>query len=386
MSTKRVIVAITARPSYSRIRSALECLRADPRVELGLLCSGSALLDRYGRVSELIRADGFQVVDELYTFVEGDHLLNMALTTSNTITHTASTLSRLRPDMVITIADRYETIGTAIAAAYLNIPLIHVQGGELTGNIDEKVRHSITKLADLHLVATQSSARRLERMGEHPASIHLTGCPSIDIARESLEVGRDHVATELRRIAAGSTLDLDKDYIVVLLHPETEVPADSFDHMSMVIDVAERTGKQVILFWPNVDAGSDGTSKAVRVFRESGRAGHFVFVKNLEGHLFLALLRESLCLIGNSSVGVRESAYLGVPVVNIGNRQKGRERGPNVIDVPWEPGAIAAAVSTQIAHGRYPSSEMYGNGFAGRKIAESIVEATPSFSKRFHDG
>lgn len=386
MSPKHVLVAITARPSYSRIRSALQALRADPSIELGVLCSGSALLDRYGRISEMIRADGFAVVDELYTFVEGDDLVNMALTTSNTITHTASVLRRLKPHMVVTIADRYETMGTAIAAAYLNIPLIHVQGGELTGNIDEKVRHAITKLADLHLVCTEGSGRRLERMGEAPASVLVTGCPSIDIARESLIVGRGQVAEELRRIAAGATLDLEREYIVVLLHPETDVHEQSFEHMQMVLEMVARTGRQVILFWPNVDAGSDGTSKAVRVFRESGRAQHFVFVKNLEGHQFLALLRESLCLVGNSSVGIRESAFLGVPVVNIGDRQQGRERGPNVKDVPWEEAAIEAALAEQIAHGSYVSSNIYGDGHAGPRIAQCIADAAPGYTKRFHDG
>lgn len=385
MSVRKVLVAITARPSYSRIRSALECLHDDPAVELSVLCSGSALLDRYGRVSSLIRADGFDVIEELYTFVEGDDLVNMALTAANTITHTAGVLRRLRPDMVVTVADRYETLGTAVAASYLNIPLVHIQGGELTGNIDEKVRHAITKLADLHLVATERSARRLERMGEAPASVVVTGCPSIDIARESLEMDRSLVAGEIQRTAAGRDRTLRDGYIVVLNHPETDTHEQSFDHMAMLLDIVERTGKQAIVFWPNVDAGSDGTSKAVRIFRESGRDGNFVFVKNLEGHMFLALLRGALCLVGNSSVGVREASFLGVPVVNIGDRQQGRERAANVRDVPWEADAIAAAVTGQIACGPYPCSELYGDGFAGERIARRIAASAPHHVKRFHD-
>lgn len=385
MSVKKVLVAVTARPSYSRIRSALERLRDDPSVELSVLCSGSALLDRYGRVSSLIRADGFDVIEELYTFVEGDDLVNMALTAANTITHTAGVLRRVRPDMVVTIADRYETLGTAVAASYLNIPLVHIQGGELTGNIDEKVRHAITKLADLHLVATASSAHRLHRMGESPEAVVVTGCPSLDIARESLDLGSAEVAEVILRTAVGSDRVLRDEYIVVLNHPETETHEQSFDHMQMLLDVVERTGKQVIVFWPNVDAGSDGTSKAVRIFRESGRDANFVFVKNLEGHLFLALLRGGLALVGNSSVGVREASYLGVPVVNIGDRQQGRERADNVVDVPWNADAIASAVTRQIAHGPYLRSDLYGDGFAGERIARRIAEATPRYTKRFHD-
>jgi UDP-hydrolysing UDP-N-acetyl-D-glucosamine 2-epimerase len=385
-SEKKVFVAITARPSYSRIRSALVHLREDHGVTLKVLCSGSALLDRYGRIVDLIRADGFEVVDELYTFVEGDDLINMALTTSNTIAHTATILRRERPDVVVTIADRYETIGTAIAASYMNIPLVHVQGGELTGNIDEKVRHAITKLADLHLVSTDSAGQRLARMGEHPDTVHVTGCPSIDIARESLEVQVDEVAREIEHTAAGSRLDLERDYVVILQHPETDTHEQSFERMSMLLDAASELDMQAVVFWPNVDAGSDHTSKAIRLFRESGRAGKFAFVKNLEGHLFLALLRGSRCLIGNSSVGIRECSFLGTPVVNIGHRQQGRERAANVLDVDWNPDHLADALRRQVAHGPYPSSTLYGDGYAGRAIAQTIADASPAFAKRFHDG
>jgi len=386
MSTRRkVLVAVTARPSYSRIRSALTHLGADPGIELGILCSGSALLDRYGRVVDFIRADGFAVIDELFTFVEGDDLINMALTTSGTIAHTASLLRREQPDVVVTIADRYETIGTAIASAYMNVPLVHVQGGELTGNIDEKVRHAITKLADLHLVSTPGAGRRVARMGEHPDAIQVTGCPSIDIARESLDLPLVAAAEELTRVAAGAEVDLDDDYVVILQHPETDAHEQSFAQMTMLLDAAEALAMPAVVFWPNVDAGSDGTSKAVRLFRESGRAERFTFAKNLEGHDFLALLRGARALIGNSSVGIRECSYLGTPVVNIGHRQQGRERAANVADVGWERAGIGAALAAQIAHGPYPSSTLYGDGHAGRRIAEAIAHERPSFAKRFHD-
>lgn len=382
---KKVLVAITARPSYSRIRSALNHLAADETIDLAIIASGSALLDRYGRVVDLIRADGFRVVEELFTFVEGNDLINMALTTSGTISHTASVLRREQPDLVVTIADRYETIGTAIAASYMNIPLVHIQGGELTGNIDEKVRHAITKLADLHLVSTQEAGARVARMGEHPEAIRVTGCPSIDIARESLAIPIETAAAELASISAGAPADLSRDYVVVLQHPETDTHEQSFAQMTMVLDAVEAMKMPAVVFWPNVDAGSDGTSKAVRIFRESGRAERFTFAKNLEGHDFLAVLRNARVLVGNSSVGVRECAYLGVPVVNIGMRQKGRERAPNVVDAEWSPEAIAAALARQLDHGRYPSSTLYGDGHAGRVIADIVAAARPAFSKRFHD-
>lgn len=382
---KKVCVAITARPSYSRIRSALEAMREEETIDLSVLCSGSALLDRYGRVVDLIRDDGFRVIDELYTFVEGDELINMALTTSNTIAHTSAKLRHEAPDIVITIADRYETLGTAVSAAYLGIPLVHVQGGEITGNIDEKVRHAVTKLADLHLVSTKMAGERVRRMGEAAEAVFVTGCPSVDLARESTSIPASDVQKMLDSLGAGDHVDVGQDFVVVLQHPETDHHEQAFEQMSAILDVVSTLGLPVVLFWPNVDAGSDGTSKAIRVFRENGGGAHMRFIKNLEGRLFLALLQRARCLIGNSSVGIRESAFLGIPVVNIGDRQIGRERCANVIDTPWDKQAIRAAAERQIAHGPYPSSTLYGDGHTGKRIAALISELTPDTRKRFHD-
>lgn len=382
---KRVCVAITARPSYSRIRSALAALQAHDGVDLSILCSGSALLDRYGRVVDLIRADGFRVIDELYTFVEGDELINMALTTANTINHSAALLRRERPDVVLTIADRYETLGTAVAAAYLGIPLVHVQGGEVTGNIDEKVRHAVTKLADLHLVSTALAGERVRRMGEAPGAIHVIGCPSVDLARESINIATAEIQQVVDTIGVGDHVDVGQPFVVVLQHPETDAHEAAFDQMSTVLHVTKDAGLPIILFWPNVDAGSDGTSKAIRVFREQGHGEHMRFIKNLEGRQFLALLQRARCLIGNSSVGIRESAFLGIPVVNVGHRQTGRERCANVVDADWNEQSLRDAVMRQVAVGRYPSSTLYGDGRTGQRIADLIVALDPDPRKHFHD-
>lgn len=387
MSNKRrLCVAITARPSYSRIRTALAALAAGADVDVQVLCSGSALLDRYGRVVDLIRADGFSVAEEIYTFVEGNEPINMALTTANTIGHTAAVLRRLQPDWVMTIADRYETLGTAVAAAYVGTPLIHVQGGEITGNIDEKVRHAVTKLADVHLVANAQAGSRLQRMGEHPAAIHVTGCPSIDLAREALAMPLEAVQQAINELGVGARIDLRQDFIVVLQHPETDTYDQSYDRMKATLDAVADIGMPTLVFWPNVDAGSDATSKAIRVFRESGRFANAHYVKNLEGHLFLRLLKQSRCLIGNSSAGIRESAYLGTPVVNLGHRQMGRERGSNVIESDWGRASIHRAISLQLQARSYPSSTLYGDGYAGAEIAR-VVQALGStpIAKRFHE-
>jgi UDP-hydrolysing UDP-N-acetyl-D-glucosamine 2-epimerase len=387
-SRLKVCVAITARPSYSRIRTALDVLRQNSSIELVVLCSGSALLDRYGRVVDLIRSDGFCVAEELYTFVEGNEPINMALTVANTINQTAAALRRIAPDCVVTIADRYETLGTAIASAYLGLPLIHVQGGEITGNIDEKVRHSVTKLADVHLVANQRAAERLVRMGERPSSIAVTGCPSIDIARNAVGVELSAVQEELCRRGVGASIDLTSSYLVVLQHPETDTYSESYSQMRSTLDAVHRLELPTLVFWPNVDAGSDATSKCIRVFRESGKLKRVHYVKNLEGTLFLRLLLGAGCLIGNSSVGLRECAYMGVPVVNIGNRQRGRDRAKNVMDVDYDAEAIDSAVRRQLAHGRYFSSALYGDGRAGEEIARVIAELQarlPATEKHFYE-
>jgi UDP-hydrolysing UDP-N-acetyl-D-glucosamine 2-epimerase len=387
MSNKRKIcVAITARPSYSRIRTALSELRNNPEIELIVFCSGSALLERYGEVVKLIKSDGFNVVQELYTFVEGNEPVGMALTASNTITQTANALRNMTPDYVITIADRYETIGTAIAAAYLGIPLIHIQGGEITGNIDEKVRHAVTKLADYHLVSNERSANRLHKMGEAPERVFVTGCPSIDIAKAARKLPIDDVQKLMTKIGVGSNIDLNKDYIVLLQHPETDSYHLSFEQMQSTLTAIDLLGIPTMIFWPNIDAGSDATSKCLRMYRETNKSTAVHFVKNMEGQLFLRLLAGSKCLLGNSSVGLRECAYLGVPVVNIGTRQRGRDRSNNVKDVSFNTKEIVDATAAQIKHGPYPQSLIYGDGTAGTTIA-SVISKLPNakIEKNFYE-
>lgn len=384
---KKICVAITARPSYSRIKSALQYLNADPKIELQILCSGSALLERYGRVVSLIKNDGFNVIDELYTFVEGDEPINMALTVSNTINQSALALRRIDPEIIVTIADRYETLGTAIAASYMGIPLVHIQGGEVSGNIDERVRHSITKLADYHLVANKFAERRVAKMGENPSSIIVTGCPSIDIARESNKIDLKCVQEDLNKIGVGAYIDLNKDFIIVLQHPDTNTFNESYNQIRKTLNSINNLKIPTIIFWPNVDAGSDATSKCIREYRETNKLENVRFLKNLEGKIFLRLLSQAKCLVGNSSVGLRECSYLGVPVVNIGMRQSGRDRGANVIDVNHNQEDISNAILIQISHGKYPSSELYGNGYSGRMIADTITQFTPSLmGKTFHEG
>jgi UDP-hydrolysing UDP-N-acetyl-D-glucosamine 2-epimerase len=273
-------------------------------------------------------------------------------------------------------------MATAVAAAYMHIPLVHIQGGEVTGSIDEKVRHSITKLADLHLVSTNLARERVIRMGEIPDKVHVTGCPSIDIAKEVMDLPNLDFNFFEKYGGVGDCLELDKGYLVVMQHPVTNESLNGREQMMITLNAVKELALPVLCFWPNIDAGSDQVSKAIRVFRERGDAKSFHFFKNMQGHDFLKLLINSKALIGNSSVGVRECSFMGVPVVNVGTRQGGREYGPNVIHSPHDLTEIKGAVMSQIERGKFESSHLYGNGSAGPKIAELIANAELSSVKK----
>lgn len=382
---KRILICITARPSYSRIRSVILALQAKSNVDVSVLASGSALLDRYGRVVDLIRADGIDVVEELYTFVEGNEAINMALTTAATISSTATVITRLAPDLVVTVADRHETLGTAIASSFCGMPLIHVQGGEVTGNIDERVRHAVTKLADIHVVANTDCEARIRQMGENSASIFVTGCPSLDIVHESLLIPVSIIKEAVENHGVGADVDVSEPFIVVLQHPETESYKESYNRMRKTLVAIERLDLPCLIFWPNVDAGADATSKAIRISREEGMLKNARYIKNLDGKLFLRLLKQSKCLIGNSSVGIRECSFMGVPVVNIGDRQLGRMQADNVRNSLWESNEIFDAIRSQIQHECYRSSNIYGDGMSGERIAELLSNDLEILPKRFAD-
>jgi UDP-hydrolysing UDP-N-acetyl-D-glucosamine 2-epimerase len=370
---RKVCVVVTARPSYSRIKTALQAIQAHPDLELQLVVAASALLDRYGTAIDFIAADGFTPSARVHMVLEGEHLAAMAKTTGIGLLELTTVLENLQPDIVVSVADRFETIATAIAASYMNIPLVHVQGGEVTGSIDEKVRHAVTKLADMHFVASEKAATRVIRMGEREASVHVTGCPSIDLAASIKEDAALDFDPFIKYGGVGPKLDLSGGYLVVMQHPVTTEYEMARLHIEETLYAVRDLDIPTLWFWPNVDAGSDGTSRGVRSFREKMQPAHMHFFKNMEGIDFLRLLCNSKCLVGNSSVGVRECSYLGVPVVNIGSRQSGRDRGMNVIDVGYDRKEITAAIHQHLARGRYESDPIYGDGQAGKRIAHLLA-------------
>lgn len=365
-----VALVVTARPSYARVKTLILALQQRCRVRLVL--GGSALLERYGAVVDLIEAECGPAAWKCWSVVEGETLETAARSTGLLLTDFAAAFRSLQPDAVIVHGDRYEVLGAAAAARILELPLIHLQGGEQTGSVDDRIRDAVTQLADCHLVSTYAArqrvadARNFER-GQffHAVNIHWTGCPSIDVARGVAEaplVDPDEIG------GAGASCDLSSPFLVVLQHPTTDRYGTAFDDMALTLASCAHLGLPTIVFWPGNEAGMAAASKAIRLRQDMVHT-----VRNLPPERFLSLLTQSACLVGNSSVGIRECSYLGVPVVNVGDRQRHRERAENVVDVQPDPWAIADAIQSQMAHGPYPSSSLYGDGRGGERMAEAVM-------------
>ncbi|MEN9336589.1 MAG: hypothetical protein RLZZ500_1576 [Bacteroidota bacterium] len=381
MNTRKIAVVITARPSYSRVKSLLQAIKEHPNLELQLIIAASALLDRYGSAVNFIEKDGFTIAAKVFNVLEGENLTAAAKTTGIGILELSSVFDNMRPDIVVTVADRFETMATAVSASYMNIPLAHIQGGEVTGNIDEKVRHSITKLSDYHFVASESARERVIKLGENPEFVFNTGCPSIDLANEVLQYNGLTFDPYQKYGGVGRQPDLSQGYLVIMQHPVTNEYQDSRRHIEETLKAVANLSIPCLWFWPNVDAGADGTSTGIRSFREKNQLDNVHFFKNMDGMDFLNLLQNSKGLIGNSSVGIRECAFMGVPVINIGSRQNKRDRGHNVIDVGYDQNEIGQAIHQITTEARPQASNVYGGGDAGKKIAATLATVPLQFHK-----
>ncbi len=380
MTQRKVCVVVNSRANYGRIKSVLRAIRKNPDLDLILIVGASALLWRFGNVAEQIREDGFQIDAVVYSIVEGENPTTMAKSTGMGIMELATQFENLKPDVVITVADRFETISTAIASSYMNIPLAHTQGGEVTGSIDESVRHAITKLAHIHFPATEKAKDNIIRLGEDPEKVFLTGCPAIDIVADLDLTPPDDLLTRYRGV--GPDLDIHKPYLVVLQHPVTTEYGRGFDQINETLKAIRSIRMQTIWLWPNVDAGSDSISKGLRMFRENEKPDYAHFYRHFSVEDYARLIANCACLIGNSSSGIREGSFLGVPAVDIGTRQANRERADNCVNVPYNHKEIEDVIHQQIKNGRYPSDKTYGNGKAGEQIATILADVNINIQKR----
>jgi len=379
---RKICIVIGSRANYSSIKSAMRAIVDHPALELQLVVGASAILDRYGSVVDLIEEDGFTPAAKVHMLIEGETPATMAKSTGLGLLELPTVFESLRPDCVLTVGDRFETMATTLAAAYMNIPVAHTMGGEVSGTIDESIRHAVTKFAHLHFPASAGARERIIRLGERPEDIHLVGCPRIDLVAEILGSRSASADERIFDLGVGDRLDLAQPFLLVSQHPVTTEYGAGEEQIMATLDAVREVELPAIVLWPNADAGSEDIARGIRKLRERDQARNMHFFKNLSIEVYVGLMARTACLIGNSSSGIREGAFIGTPVVNIGSRQGGRERGHNVLDVPHDRAAIAAAIRGQVDRQRYATDPIYGDGKAGPRIAEVLATHAVSIQKR----
>ena len=387
MPMRKIAIVTANRADYSRVKSALSAIQEHPNLELQLVVAGSHLLDHYGFTVKDIERDGFPIAARIPMELHGSDPLTMAKSIGLGVMEFATCFGNLKPDAVIALVDRYENFASAVAAATMNIPTAHTQGGEITGTIDESFRHAMTKLSHIHFPSTAGARDRIIRMGEDPKYVFNVGCPATDALLSTPEVTVEDLKHEVRSLFKDPQADFDpsKPYIFVIQHPVTTEFGGGIQQIQETLEGLKGLGMQIFMLWPNIDAGSEDISRGIRLFKLANPQEKITMLGHAPHALFVNLLRKTKCLVGNSSSGIRETSYFGVPTINIGTRQAGREHGRNVVHTGYNREEIRKAVLQQMQHGSYEKEFIYGNGDAGKKIAKILVEMPlPSVQKRLY--
>lgn len=412
---KKILVPIFNRAHYGRLRSVLRAIREHPGLELQLMVASGAAdrhfwlnlkhsrphswrrsLPAYLRarvlswaerfrpelalkdnfVAQAIRQDGFSIDSRVPLFFDGGLPETMAKSVGLGLIGLVDELKRLQPNIVFINADRFEMLAAAMGAAYLNIPIAHNEAGDVSGTIDESIRHAITKLAHMHFTSTETSRQRVIQMGENPDYVFNVGSPAIDVL-QGLDVNPNAQLLP--------DFDTSRPYLLALVHPvATESPESNAALASNLAKVLEELDVPTVFLGSNIDAMSAEVGKTIRRLRAKKNLHTLHLTKNLPPDTFYKVLANAACTVGNSSSFIREGGYFGTPAVLIGTRQQNREHGPNVITVSSDPFAIQQAIAKQLEHGRYPSDARFGAGDAGTKIAVILATVEPTLQKRFH--
>ena len=384
MTTRKICFPITSRAYYGRSQLLIKKLHAHPDLDLDLMLGGSILLDKFSRhIAADIEAEGFNIAASLFNVIEGGNHVAMAKTACLTGLEFSNSLYTASPDVVVICGDRFEQLAIAMAAAYLNITIAHIEGGDVTGSIDESVRHAITKLAHLHFVTNEDAHWRVLAMGEDPAYVFNTGSLDVELAA--------HVRTtitneQVNALGVGHDVDIEQPFLMVVQHPVT-TEASNREHLETTLKVVSSFELPTIWFWPNPDAGTGEMADSLRHMREEHPelTSHMRFITNVPANDFVALLAHASCLVGNSSAGIKECSFLGTPVVNIGARQQGRLSAEHVTHVGYDAAEIAAGIASQLAHGRYEPSHIYFKANTSETMVD-LLATTPLYTqKRFHD-
>jgi UDP-hydrolysing UDP-N-acetyl-D-glucosamine 2-epimerase len=366
--TRRIAAVTTSRADYSHLYWPLKDLAAHSDVDLRLLVMGPHLSPEFGHTVREIEAAGFAVAARVECLLSSDTDVGMAKTIGIAVLGLADALDRLRPDLLLLIADRYEMLAPASVALALRIPVAHIEGGELSeGAIDDAVRNALTKLSHVHFTSTEGARSRVIALGEEGWRVHRAGAPSLDHLRRRTLLPREEVASRLG-------ISLDEPPMVVGYHPVT-IASDTLCEADALFSALAMIPGPVVIVHPNADAGSRALVDRARTFA-AGRECAKVFV-NLDPLTYWSTLREAALFLGNSSSGIMETASFGLPAVNVGLRQQGRERPRNVIDAVAEPGAILDAVARARSEAFRQSlrglENPYGDGHASERIVEVLT-------------
>lgn len=370
-SRRKIAVVTTSRADYSHLYWPLRELAADAAIELGVIALGPHLSPEFGNTIAEIEREGFPIKARIECLLSSDTDTGMAKTIGVAILSLADTLTTWRPDLMLLIADRYEMLAPASVAVALRIPIAHIEGGEVSqGAIDDQVRNALTKMAHLHFTSTELARRRVIAMGEEPWRVHRAGAPSLDHLERSKLLDRSGLEARLE-------LRLGKPSILVAWHSVTILKDTNAEADSLFAALAQVAG-QLLFVYPNTDAGSYALIERTRALA-GARPDTHIFV-NLDAVTYWSLLGQVDAIIGNSSSGIMEAASFALPVVNVGMRQQGRERGPNIIDAPANVSAVSAALKqalrAEFRAGLRGMTNLYGDGAAASTIA-GVLASVP---------
>ncbi|MFX1363471.1 MAG: UDP-N-acetylglucosamine 2-epimerase [Promethearchaeota archaeon] len=386
---RKVCVFLGSRAHYSSLISIMEHIQKSDKLEQILIVGASAILDKYGEAINIIERDGFKVNEKLFMIIEGENPQTMAKSTGLGLIELSSIFNKYKPNFTVIVADRFEMLACAIASAYNNIPIAHIQGGEVSGSIDESIRHAITKLSHLHFPSNELAKQRILQMGEDERYVFNFGCPRIDTVKKILDQPYrfDEINNIIRTQGVGDVFDINNHFLLIAQHPVTteygEGKQQITNTLQAIKEITQERDIPAIILWPNADAGSDDIAEGIRYFREHEEEKNLHFIKNFSFEHYIWLMDKTLCLIGNSSSGIREGGFIGTPVVNIGTRQNDRARASNVLDCDYSYENIKESIEKQITHGKYKSETIYGDGNAGKNIIRILETIDIKVQKRF---
>ncbi len=370
--TRRIAVVTTSRADYSHLYWPLKRLSEHPEVELKLIAMASHLSPEFGTTVREIDRDGFEIAARIETLLSSDSDVGMAKSIGVAVLSLADTLGAMRPDLLLLIADRYEMLAPASVALSLRIPMAHIEGGEISeGAIDDAVRNALTKMSHIHFTSTEAARARVIAMGEESWRVHRAGAPSLDHLRRSRLLTREE-------LEAACGLDLRVPALLVGYHPVTlasDTTSEADALFAALEELAEEETMQILFCYPNADAGSRSLMERSRAFAARHSTAK-IFV-NLDAVTYWSLLRCVAVMLGNSSSGIMETASFALPTVNVGLRQKGRERALNVLDAEPEKAAIlewiAEARSAAFRTSLVGMTNPYGDGHAAERIVQVLT-------------